>query len=252
VKLVKIYKGIYMLKLPVLMSGEEGFLYPTVISDESSTVLVDTGLEGSEHLENIIEQFTDNGVIYSDLDTIILTHQDFDHIGGLHGILESVDKSVEVYFHEAEKGYITGDRELIKSSGKTMPSLVKLLMNKLHKDKSHAKEDNSDIKIIRLLHHDDLLDFAGGVRVIHTPGHTPGNICLYHLESKTLIAGDTLNISNGVLTGANPLFTPDMEQAAKSLELLTSYDIERVICYHGGLYEGDCNGAIRELVNANI
>lgn len=246
---LKINENIYMLKLPVILSGTETFLYPTIIKDQLNTVLIDTGLEGRNHLENIIEQFTDNGILYSNLDTIILTHQDFDHIGGLHGILESFEKSVEVYFHEAEKSYIIGDTELIKSKGKTMPSLIKLLIKKLHIDKAEEKTDHSDIKVMRLLHHGDVLDFAGGIDVIHTPGHTPGNICLYHSHSKTLIAGDTLNITDGKLTGANPLFTPNMGQATRSIERLTDYDIEKIICYHGGLFEVDCNKAIKDLIN---
>lgn len=37
----------------------------------------------------------------------------------------------------------------------------------------------------------------GKLRIIHTPGHTPGSVCLYFPEEKTLFTGDTL-FANGV------------------------------------------------------
>jgi len=89
--------------------------------------------------------------------------------------------------------------------------------------------------------------YCGGITVIHTPGHTPGHICLYVKESKTLIVGDALNIMDGELVGPNPQNTQDMDSAIKSLKKFTRYDIENVICYHGGLYTKDPNQRIAEL-----
>lgn len=83
--------------------------------------------------------------------------------------------------------------------------------------------------------------------VIDTPGHTPGHISLYHMPSKTLIAGDAMTIVDGQLLGPNPLHTFDISVAKESLERLTTYDIDSVICYHGGLYSGDTNSRILEL-----
>lgn len=42
------------------------------------------------------------------------------------------------------------------------------------------------------LHDQDLLDVAGGLRVLHTPGHTPGHVSLLHEESGVLITGDAI------------------------------------------------------------
>ncbi|MBF7095733.1 MBL fold metallo-hydrolase [Alkalibacter mobilis] len=234
---MKISNELYMLKMHVVLSGKDQFLYPSVIKDENSLVLIDTGVGGENHLADLTRLFDSEGLPFSKLDTIILTHQDFDHIGGLHSILEAFESSVEVYFHEDERGYIVGDKELIKGGGKKMPSLVQLLLKKMGKEKPRTVEEEFDIKVIRILKDGDLLPFGGGLRVIHTPGHTPGNICLYHEKSKTLIAGDTLNIFDGELSGPNPIFTPDMNLAMLSLEKLLDYDIENVICYHGGFYD---------------
>jgi glyoxylase-like metal-dependent hydrolase (beta-lactamase superfamily II) len=61
---------------------------------------------------------------------------------------------------------------------------------------------------------------------------------LYHTPSKTLIAGDAMIVTDGKLQGPNPPFTPDMPKALRSLRSLAPYEIEAVICYHGGLVRG--------------
>jgi glyoxylase-like metal-dependent hydrolase (beta-lactamase superfamily II) len=91
------------------------------------------------------------------------------------------------------------------------------------------------------------LNIAGGVDVIFTPGHTLGHICLYHRESKTLIAGDALNMKDGHLSGANPDYTHDMDLAQASIKHLEDFDIQRIITYHGGVFDKDVNAAIKSL-----
>jgi glyoxylase-like metal-dependent hydrolase (beta-lactamase superfamily II) len=62
-----------------------------------------------------------------------------------------------------------------------------------------------------------------------------------------LITGDALNVSDGLLAGPNPAYTPDVATALASLKKLAAYDIETVICYHGGVYRGDANRRIAVL-----
>lgn len=244
---MKITEELYMLMLPVEMP-HQSHLHMSAIKDENNLVLVDTGMDGPDYLEKMQKLFQEDNLDFSNLDTIILTHQDFDHIGGLHEILGSSEKSVEVYFHEAEKDYIVGDKELIKGNRKKMPSLFRLLRKKTGRERDIEPDDGSDIKVIRILKDGELLPFGGGLKVIHAPGHTPGNICLYHEKSKTLIAGDTVNYLDGKLIGPNPQFTPDFEQAMESMKKLLDYDIQRIICYHGGLYEDNPNEKIRQIL----
>jgi glyoxylase-like metal-dependent hydrolase (beta-lactamase superfamily II) len=52
------------------------------------------------------------------------------------------------------------------------------------------------------------------------------------------------------LRGPNPQSAYDMETAMKSLKKLTQYDIETVICYHGGVYRDDANTRLAELASA--
>jgi glyoxylase-like metal-dependent hydrolase (beta-lactamase superfamily II) len=91
------------------------------------------------------------------------------------------------------------------------------------------------------------LPFCGGITVINTPGHTPGHISLYHKPSKTLIAADAMIINEGQLLGPVPEYAVDYPQAVKSISKFTAYDIETVICFHGGLFNKNANQRISEL-----
>ena len=85
--------------------------------------------------------------------------------------------------------------------------------------------------------------------MIYTPGHTPGHISLYLEKQKTLIAGDILVVDEGKLITSADNLNYDNELNMKSLKKLINYDIETVICYHGGIYKDNVNKRIAELCN---
>ena len=91
------------------------------------------------------------------------------------------------------------------------------------------------------------LEVAGGVRVVFTPGHTPGHTCLYLERSGTLIAGDALTASEGRLLGPSPSATQDVPTAAASVRKLAELDVRAVVCYHGGVVKDDAGGQLRSL-----
>jgi glyoxylase-like metal-dependent hydrolase (beta-lactamase superfamily II) len=69
-------------------------------------------------------------------------------------------------------------------------------------------------------------------QVLHTPGHSPGSVCLYFAPLKLLIAGDTL-FAGGI--GRTDLFGGDYNQIIDSIQnrLLVLPDETRVITGHG-------------------
>jgi glyoxylase-like metal-dependent hydrolase (beta-lactamase superfamily II) len=71
---------------------------------------------------------------------------------------------------------------------------------------------------------------------------------LYLHEFKTLISGDALFLQDGELVISLPMFTFDMEQAKQSVKKLLDYDINKVLCYHGGVYEGNIKEALKRIL----
>ncbi|MHB8917725.1 MAG: MBL fold metallo-hydrolase [Desulfocucumaceae bacterium] len=70
-----------------------------------------------------------------------------------------------------------------------------------------ANYQNLKADVGRTVADEEELPYCGGITVIHTPGHTPGHICLYHKQSRTLIAGDALFAEGGLRAGA-PIYQP--------------------------------------------
>lgn len=219
----QIADGIAMLELQMESSGRQIVIHPTVVWDDNNVILIDAGYPGMTPL--ISRAFEQMSVPFDRLNKVIVTHQDFDHIGGLPQLLmtEGIGP-VQVYAHALEKPYIEGHKPLMKwDPARGTPPTVRV-------DTSLADGDQ-----------------IGGLTVIFTPGHTPGHISLYHAKSKTLVTGDATVSNDGEMLGPNESFTPDLPLALQSLARFADFDIVRAICYHGGLCQDNVNGQFAKL-----
>ena len=91
-------------------------------------------------------------------EAILLTHGHFDHVGAVKEL--AAETGCEVYIHSADL---------------TMPPMM--TAGPLYYTKTYAEGDQ--------------LQLAGlNIAVIHTPGHTPGSVCL--LVQTSIFSGDTL------------------------------------------------------------
>jgi hydroxyacylglutathione hydrolase len=80
-------------------------------------------------------------------------------------------------------------------------------------------------------------------QVIHTPGHSPGSICLYWPEMKALFSGDVV-FNQGI--GRVDLPGGDGEALKQSIERLTRLEVEYLLPGHGDIVSG------RDRVKANF
>jgi len=243
---MKIADKIVMLEVPMKLMGNEGTIYPTVIWDDEHVVLVDAGIsDSSPEIRKIMDKAN---VPFNKIDTIIVTHQDIDHIGGINNIVNELN-DVKVLAHIDEKPYIQGEKKLIRLEKSNIMERIKALPDD-EQLKIVDMFENTSVKVDRELTDDEELDYGGGIIVIHTPGHTPGHICLYHEESKSLIVGDALNIENNqlVVTHKETMNKEELEIIKGWLEKFTNFDVENVISYHGGLFIDNPNQKIKDLI----
>ena len=70
---------------------------------------------------------------------------------------------------------------------------------------------------------------AGGLRTLHTPGHTPGHCSLVLECESILFAGDIVGTMAGSLSRGPAPFTADAEQAEKSLRRVAALEFDRVL-----------------------
>lgn len=241
---LKIADGIEMIKLPMNLMGMNRTIYPTLIWDDDSVVLVDAGVTNS--LPEIKNAMEDANIPFEKLNKIIVTHQDIDHIGGIKSILDELPE-VKVLAHEEDKPYIQGEKKLIRLNSNFMNRINSL--PKEEREKILDMFENVHVEVNMTLTDGEELAYCGGIIVIHTPGHTPGHICLYHKKTKTLIVGDAMNVVDGQLIGPNKQTMNGEEGriAINSLKKFEEYDIENVISYHGSLFNDNPNQRIKEL-----
>jgi glyoxylase-like metal-dependent hydrolase (beta-lactamase superfamily II) len=237
---MQVANGVEMLELKVEAFGGRAILNPTLIWDDETAILIDAGMPGE--LEQIRTAMSKVGVSFDKLKAVILTHQDIDHIGSLPEILQECDGRIEVYAHELDKPYIEGTLPLIKTDPSRMGKTLESLPEDERRKAIALCQNPPKAKVDRTLADGQELPYCGGIRVIFTPGHTPGHISLYLKRSKTLVAADAMVSLDGTLRGPVQQTTLDMNMALRSLEKFLDFEIESVICYHGGL----CNVSVKE------
>jgi glyoxylase-like metal-dependent hydrolase (beta-lactamase superfamily II) len=248
---MRIANGVEMLEIESNVMGKVDVICPTLLWDEETVILVDAGYPGQ--VAKFREAIEGAGVSFEKLNTIIMTHQDMDHIGSLPAILDESLHKIEVLANELEKPYIQGEKMLLKITPEALANIDSMIPAHVPEEWRNAfkalLQNPPKAPVDRTVEDGEQLPFCGGITIINTPGHTPGHISLYHQPSKTLIAGDALIVGNGQLLPSDPRYTHDMDEAIKSIQKLTQYDIETVICYHGGLYRDNVNQRIAELAN---
>ncbi len=239
---MQIANGVDMLELKVEAFGHRAVLNLTLVWDEETAVLIDAGMPGE--LKQIRAAMEEAGVPFAKLKAVIVTHQDLDHIGSLPEILQESVGGIEVYAHELDKSYIEGDLPLIKTNPSRMSQEV---LASLPEGDRALYENPPKAKVDKILEDGQLLPYCGGIRVIFTPGHTPGHISLYLERSKTLVAADAMINVGGVLRGPVEQTTLDMDKALRSVEKFLDFDIESVICYHGGFCAENVKEQLRNI-----
>jgi len=216
--------------LPITREGM-GNLNLVLAWDNKHLVLVDAGVPGQEGA--IAEAIANAGFNTEDLTHIIITHQDWDHVGSISGLMK-LAPTAKIVAHVEEAPYIDGRKLPIKLAARLeqYDSLPK--EQRAGVDDWKNNYDTSPIHVTEQVQDGQVLPICGGVEIVHVPGHTPGHIAVYFRESRIIVCGDAANIRDGVLVGSNPIHTHDMEMADRSLEKIKGYDLCGVVAYHTG------------------
>ncbi len=233
------------LALDVDVFGAASRIYPVLVWDEDGATLIDAGYPGTfAQLRAAVEREIRS---FGRVDRVVLTHQDWDHIGTVPDIIQALKGQVQILAHTAEKPYLEGVIPHCKLTPQWIAARIQALPAPMRENAAEVFANLPRFQVSHALQDGEVLPVHGGIEVIHVPGHTPGNVCLYVRSKRLLIAGDQLRVVDGALVGPAAEHTPDMVAARESLKKLLKYDIESVACYHGGVYTANAAARISEL-----
>jgi len=231
-------------KIEKKIDNENVVIFPTLIQNGRRNYLVDCGYE--ETFDEFELGLKGLGINIEDLTGIIITHDDIDHLGGLH-LFKRKNKNLKVYSSLIEKDSVSG-----KIKSERLVQAKSLLENVADEHKTWALNFIQKLEKIRRFNVDETFKdrdhFENDITVIHTPGHTKGHISLFYKKEKTLIAGDAMIIENDTFNLANPAFTLNVKVAIKSIEKIIHLNPIKIICYHGGTMENNIDEKLKNLI----
>jgi len=204
---MRIRNGVYLYR-------EKGTLDANtyVIKDEL-TVLIDPGLEN--YLGQQLKEMQDEGIDPKDIDVIAITHLHPDHCGAT-AALQDVS-GAKVALHPLQQDYLD---IMAEESRKFLGVGI-------------AKKFSVDLVL------EERLSLGSTeLKILHTPGHSPGSICFYSADKKILICGD-LVFEQGV--GRTDLPFGNTEALRNSIETISALDTELLLPGHGRIIEGESN-----------
>ena len=206
---------------------------PVAVKGQNGLLLIDCGFTG--FLPRLEQAMAKEAISMDDVKKLLITHHDTDHMGALKAIIEKYP-DIDVLCSPEQAPYITGEEKplrltLFEQKNETLTDETE---RKALEDEMQGLREVQTIDSVTVIADGTVLTDCG-VKLIEVSGHMPGHICAYIEREKTLIAGDALISSDGRLQRPDRRFTLDMDTALKSLEKLLDYDIDTVICYHGGI-----------------
>ena len=199
------------------------------VEDDGQVTLVDAGVKRAPR--RIVAGLEHLGVAPSDVTRILVTHAHSDHVGGLSAMRGRTGATVAV--HERDAAYVREGKgpvldrstlggRLFRHNGGSAPTPV--------------EEELVDGQVLAV---------AGGLRVLHTPGHTPGHVSLLHEPSGVLITGDSIWNMRARMTWSVPMFCTDVAMAKETAHVLGELDYEVAAFTHGPEIRDGAREAVR-------
>ena len=219
-------------RIPLVGDFVNGFI---LRDDDGQVTLVDMGIARSG--PKVLAGLAAIGSGPSDVTRLLLTHAHPDHAGGAAHVAEATGRGFHV--HREDAAYA--------AEGSSPPRDRRFLLGRLVERFSKPGRDFAPVPVEREMSDGEVLPVAGGLRVVHTPGHSPGHISLLHEDTRLLITGDAIFNVLG-LRWPIKSFCTDFRMTKQTAHLLAELDYDIAAFTHGPELRDGPREAIRRFL----
>ncbi len=206
---------------------------------DDDLTLVDTGMPGDG--DRIIDSIKKIGRRCEELNYILITHAHMDHMGSVAAMKKV--SGAQIVASSREAAYIEGLRKTWTMgreglAGKVFKGVLFLL------ETFSFKYEPVGVDIP--CQGGEVIDCFGGIKVISSPGHSPGSLSFYQREKKIIFTGDALS---GVPDLKLPprLGCADYREALSSVQKLAELDFDMCLFGHGAPLQKGAARRVKEL-----
>ncbi|MHC1781154.1 MAG: MBL fold metallo-hydrolase [Anaerolineaceae bacterium] len=227
-KPVKIVPGVYQLPM--------GIVSAFLIDDGSGLTLIDCGMRGSA--PGILQAIEQLGRRPDELRQILFTHLHTDHTGAAMAMQAAT--GAKLYMHPLDAlDYQTGIT--MRPNPQTNSFFNRMMVGIIGRLEIPLPEEAAQID--GELTDGETLPFAGGMKVIHTPGHTAGHVAFLWPEQRGVIfCGDAC--ANYTRLGESMLYE-DTREGILSLKRISQWTFEIACPAHGRVISGGADWEFR-------